>query len=42
MDEHLTKPLDLKKFKTMLGNFVALTQPAVPSVQQPVRLAAPV
>ena len=27
MDEHLTKPLDLKKFKTLLTNFVAVRPP---------------
>ncbi len=28
MDEHLTKPLDLKKFKTLLGNLIAVLQPS--------------
>lgn len=27
MDEHLSKPLDLTKFKTLLGNFIAQTIP---------------
>ncbi len=40
MDEHLTTPLDLKKFKTMRGNFMAITQPAAPSVQPAVTVAA--
>jgi signal transduction histidine kinase/CheY-like chemotaxis protein len=36
MDEHLTKPLDLKKFKTLLGNLLATgstpsrSEPAIP------------
>ncbi|MSU23413.1 MAG: response regulator [Opitutus sp.] len=28
MDEHLTKPLDLRKFKTLLTNFVAVAAPS--------------
>ena len=28
MDEHLTKPLDLRKFRTMLGNFVSTISPS--------------
>ena len=27
MDEHLTKPLDLKKFKILLGNLIAAARP---------------
>lgn len=32
MDEYLTKPLDLKKFKTLLGNLLAVPQPLIESV----------
>lgn len=28
MDEHLTKPLDLKKFRILLGNLLSVAQPA--------------
>jgi hypothetical protein len=40
MDEHLTKPLDLKKFKTLLGNLIAALQPSPDGAQAPSEKAA--
>ena len=40
MDEHLTKPLDLKKFKTLLGNLIAVLQTSSSGTNAPSENAA--